>query len=371
MSNFKHTVRAAVLETFNAPLVIKDVEIAEPAEGEVLVRTAAVGICHSDLHFIEGFRPGFPLPAVLGHEVAGVVEAIGPGVRGLEPGDHVVGTLAAHCGHCPQCVNGRIVLCQDTTVKQPPGQARRLRANKADVTQTYNLSAFAEKMLVHHSTLVRIRKDMPLDRAALLGCAVLTGAGAVFHTARVRPGSTVAVIGCGGIGLSTINGALIAGAARIIAVDRLATKLVMARDFGATDTVDATQGDVVQAVQALSPGGVDYAFECIGRPDTVDQCWAMLRPAGIATVLGVFGPNTKVSVGGADFLLEKQLRGSMLGSARPPQDIPALVELYLQGRLKLDELISQRISLDQINEAFAALKQGAVARSVIVFDTTT
>lgn len=371
MNKQPQTVRAAVLNAFNTPLIIQDIEIATPAEGEVLVRTAAVGICHSDLHFIEGFRPGFPLPAVLGHEVAGIVEAVGPGVRGLEPGDHVVGTLAAHCGHCAQCVNGRMVLCQDTSVKQPPGQASRLRAGQTKVTQTYNLSGFAEKMLVHHSTLVRIRKDMPLDRAALLGCAVLTGAGAVFHTASVRPGSTVAVIGCGGIGLATINGARIAGAARIIAIDRLPYKLAMAKDFGATDTVDATQGDVVQAVQAMAPGGVDFSFECIGRSDTVDQAWAMLRPAGIATVLGVFGPNAQVSVSGSDFLLEKQLRGSMLGSARPPLDIPALVDLYMQGRLELDALISQRISLDQINEAFAALKQGAVARSVIVFDGPT
>jgi S-(hydroxymethyl)glutathione dehydrogenase/alcohol dehydrogenase len=361
-------MKAAVLEQFNAPLVIREVHLGEPGPHEVRLKTAAVGVCHSDLHFIEGFRPGLPLPAVLGHEVAGIVEQVGSGVQDLRPGDHVVGTLAAFCGHCPQCIGGRLVLCQDTAVKQPPGQARRLMSGGRHVSQVYNLSGFAEHMLVHRSTLVRIRKDMPLDRAALLGCAVTTGVGAVTRTARVRPGSTVAVVGCGGIGLATINGALIAGAARIIAIDRLPHKLQMARLFGATDVVDASDQDVVEAVQQLTAGGVEYAFECIGLPATVEQCWRMLRPGGIATVVGVFGPSTKIEIGGADFLLEKQLRGSMLGSARAPEDIPALVELYLQGRLKLDELISRRMGLEGVNEAFEALKRGEVARSVIVFD---
>lgn len=361
-------MKAAVMERFGAPLVIREMTLREPGPDEVLVRTAAVGVCHSDVHLHEGIRPGLPLPAVLGHEVAGIVERVGSAVRDLQAGDHVVGTLAAFCGHCPQCLAGRLVLCQDTDVKQPPGQAKRLQSAGQHVSQVYNLSGFAEQMLVHRSTLVRIRKDMPLDRAALLGCAVTTGVGAVVRTARVRPGSTVAVLGCGGIGLSTVNGAVIAGAARIVAIDTMAQKLEMARAFGATDTVDASSTDAVEAIRALTGGGVDYAFECIGLPATVEQCWNMLRPGGIATVVGIFGPSTKVAVSGADFLLEKQLRGSMLGSACVPEDIPALVEYYLQGRLKLDALISQRIRLEDVNDAFAALKRGELARSVIVFD---
>ena len=361
-------MKAAVLEAFHQPLVIRDITLGEPGPDEVLVKTAAVGICHSDIHMWEGFRPALPLPAVLGHEVAGVVQRVGSAVQDLEPGDHVVGTLSAFCGHCPQCIAGRLVLCQDTSVKQPPGQARRLSSRTGPVSQIYNLSGFAEQMLVHRSTLVRISKSMPLDRACLLGCALTTGTGAVFRTAQVRAGSTVAVIGCGGIGLATLNGAQIAGATKIIAIDVNPQKLELAKRFGATDVVDASNGDVVGIVRQLTGGGVDYAFECIGLPATVEQCWAMLGPAGIATVLGVFGPTAKVSIGGADFLQEKQLRGSMLGSVRAPHDIPALVELYLQGRLKVDELISRRITLEQVNEGFEALKRGEVARSVIVFD---
>lgn len=361
-------MKAAVLEVFNQPLVIRDIAIGEPGAHDVLVKTAAVGICHSDVHMWEGFRPALPLPAVLGHEVSGIVEAVGVGVRDLAPGDHVVGTLSAYCGHCPQCIAGRLVLCQDTSVKQPPGQARRLSSHSGPVSQIYNLSGFAEKMLVHRSTLVRITKAMPLDRAALLGCALATGTGAVFRTAQVRAGSTVAVIGCGGIGLATLNGAQIAGAARIVAIDTLPHKLELAKRFGATDVIDASAGDVVEKVRALTGGGVDYAFECIGLPATVEQAWAMLKPAGVATVLGVFGPTAKVSLAGADLLQEKQLRGSMLGSVRAPEDIPALVDLYLQGRLKVDELISRRIALEQINDGMEALKRGEVARTVVVFE---
>ena len=361
-------MQAAVLEEFNQPLVIRDIALAAPGPDEVLVRTAAVGVCHSDLHMLEGFRPALPRPCILGHEVSGIVEQVGSAVRDLQPGDHVVGALVASCGHCPQCTRGRLVLCQDTDVKQPPGQARRITAAGQHMAQIYNLSGFAEKMLVHRSTLVKIRRDMPLDRAALLGCAVVTGTGAVFRTAQVPPGATVAVLGCGGIGLATVNGALIAGARRIIAIDTQPAKLALARQFGATDVVDARDGDVAETVKAMTHGGVDHALECIGNAATVEQCWRMLGPGGVATIVGVFGPTAKITLGGADLILEKQLRGSMLGSARIAEDIPNLVDLYLQGRLKLDELIAERIRLDQINEAFVAMKRGDVARSVVVFD---
>ena len=364
-------VKAAEREQFGAPLVIRDIDLAPTAAGEVRVKVAAVGVCHSDINLFEGMRPTLPLPAVLGHEVSGIVAEVGAGVTRLRPGDRVVGTLAPFCGHCGECVSGRSVLCGDTHVKQAPGKARRLTLGGRHVSQLYNLSAFAEEILVHESALVKIRDDMPLDRAALLGCAVLTGVGAVNRTAEVRPGASVAVVGCGAIGLAAINGASVAGAIRIVAVDRNPVKLELASRFGATDFVIAggSPEATVAEVRRLSQGGVDHAFECVGNPTTVAQCWKMLRPAGIATILGVLGPQAQVHLDGDDFLLQKQIRGSLLGSARPTVDIPYLVDLYLGGRLALDDLISRRIPLADINEAIAAIQRGEVARSVVVFDT--
>ncbi len=360
-------MKAAVLPAFGQPLVIQDLEIAAPGPHEVLVTTAAVGLCHSDLHFIEGMLP-FPLPGVLGHEVSGIVASVGEGVKDLRPGDHVVGALSVFCGLCRNCLGGRFALCQDTDVKQPPGKARRLSHMGQPISQVFNLSGFAEQMLVHRNALVKIRDDMPLDLAALLGCAVITGTGAVFRAAAVRAGSTVAVIGCGGVGLAALNGAAIAGASRIVAVDTSSEKLELARSFGATEGVLATEGDVVAQVQALTGGGVDYSFECIGLPATVEQAFRMLQPGGTAMVLGLFPPGVRISVEGSHFFLEKQLKGSALGSARIREDIPKLVDWYLQGRLNLKDLVSQRIRLDDINAGFEAMKGGRVARSVIVFD---
>lgn len=358
-------VRAAVLRKAGEPLTIEEVELASPGADEVVVRTAAVGLCHSDLHVIDGKLP-MPLPAVLGHEVAGVVEAVGSHVTDLQPGDHVVGFLTAHCGHCRQCESGHQVLCQNPEVKAPPGALRRIEQNGEQINQIFNLSGFAEAMLVHRRALVKIREDMPLDRAALLGCAVLTGTGAVFRSAKVQPGSTVAVIGCGGIGLSTINGAAIAGAARIIAIDTLPGKLEMAKNFGATDVINAAETDPVQAVMELT-GGVEYAFECIGLKATVEQAYGMLAPAGLATVIGVLAPGDMVELPGLQFLQEKKIQGSFLGSSLLTVDINRLVELYLKGDLKLDQLVSKRITLDEINEGFRDMQQGTVARSVVMF----
>ncbi|MDE1947256.1 MAG: Zn-dependent alcohol dehydrogenase [Burkholderiales bacterium] len=360
-------MKAAVLEAFGQDLVIQDLAIAAPGPNEVLLKTAAVGLCHSDLHFIQGMYK-FPLPGVLGHEVSGIVEAVGACVNDLRPGDHVVGALSVFCGTCRQCLGGRFALCQDGDVKQPPGKAERLARGEQKVSQVFNLSGFAEQMLVHRNALVKIREDMPLDRAALLGCAVITGTGAVFRNAQVSPGSTVAVVGCGGVGLAAINGARIAGAARIIAIDTQPAKLELARRFGATDGVLAGDGDVVAKVVEMTQGGVEFAFECIGLPAAVEQCFKMLEPGGTATVVGLFAPGVKLQVEGSGFFLEKKLRGSALGSARIREDIPRLVEHYLQGRLNLDDLISRRIRLEEINEGFAAMTRGEVARSVIVFD---
>src|SRR5882724_4421751 len=256
-------MKAAVLHAPNQPLTIEEVALTKPQAREVLLRTAFAGLCHSDLHFIEGLYP-HPTPCVLGHESAGVVEAVGDGVTYVKPGDHVITCLSVFCGTCSQCVTGHPNLCENTEVKMLPGAARRLSWKNQVLHQFMNLSSFADHMLVHENAIVKIDPDVPLDRAALVGCGVTTGVGAVFNTAKVEPGTTVAVIGCGGIGLNCIQAAAIAGAGRVIAVDRIQEKLDLATVFGATDTIDASAGTSVQQVIELSGGGVHYAFEAIG-----------------------------------------------------------------------------------------------------------
>ena len=256
-------MKAAVLREINQPLTIEDVRTANPGPREVLIRTVAAGVCHSDLHFQNGSYP-YPLPSVLGHESAGIVEAVGSDVHYVKPGDHVITCLSAFCGHCEYCLTGRMVLCREPELSRRPDEAPRLSAGGQPIAQFLNLSSFAETMLVHEHALAKIRDDMPLDRAALIGCGVTTGVGAVIHTAAIEPGSTVAVIGCGGVGLSCINGADIAGASRIIAIDTVASKLELSRKFGATDTVNAAEVDPIEAVREMTGGGVHYSFEAIG-----------------------------------------------------------------------------------------------------------
>ncbi len=360
-------MRAAVLESAPGHLSIVDVSLDKPAAGEVLVKTAAAGLCHSDLHFMENLYP-HPLPAVLGHEAAGVVEAVGEGVTYVQPGDHVITCLSAYCGGCDYCLTGRLALCNNRkAIERPEGGGSRLSMNGEHVHQFMRLSSFGEQMLVHEHAVVKISKDMPLDRAALIGCGVTTGVGAVFRTAAVQPGSTVAVIGCGGIGLNCIQGARIAGAGRIIAIDLNPMKLDLAKMFGATDVINATDVDAVAAVKELTKGGVEYSFEAIGSKTAAEQSFQMLRAGGVATVIGMIPYGVKIELHGADLLSEKKIQGSNMGSNRFRVDMPRYVDLYMQGRLKLDELVSARIKLDDINQGFATMKTGSVARSVIVF----
>jgi S-(hydroxymethyl)glutathione dehydrogenase/alcohol dehydrogenase len=305
-----------------------------------------------------------PCPAVLGHESAGVVEAVGEGVRAVRPGDHVITCLSAYCGACENCLTGRLSICTSKAGLQRPG---RITRNGEPVHQFLQLSSFAEMMLVHEHAVVAIDKGMPLDRAALIGCGVTTGLGAVFRTARIEAGESVAVIGCGGIGLNVVQGARIAGAARIIAVDMNPAKLELAQEFGATDVIDASGTDPVKAVLELSRGGVHHAFEAIGNKNAAEQAFYMLRQGGTATVIGMIPVGQKIELSGAHFLHERRIQGSNMGSNRFPIDMPRYVDLYMQGRLKLDELVSARIRLDDINDGFAAMKQGTVARSVILF----
>ena len=357
-------MRAAVLREVGKPLEIEEVSIAKPRSREVLVRTAATGVCHSDLHFVNGAYP-HEFPVVLGHESAGVVEEVGDAVTYVKPGDHVITCLSVFCGECEHCLVGRMSLCQ--VLKAPEHSEGLLRAADGPMHQFANLSSFAEQMIVHEHALVKIREDMPFDRAALIGCGVTTGVGAVFHTAAVEPGATVAVVGCGGVGLAAVNGAAIAGASRIIAIDLVGSKLNLAKAFGATDVIDASEEDPVRRVRALTGGGVHYSFEAIGNKLAAEQCFRMLRAGGTATVIGMIPVGTKIELHGPDFLQEKKIQGSNMGSNRFRIDMPRFVDFYLAGKLHLDLMISRRIRLDEINEALAELERGELARSVITF----
>src|SRR5258707_4176698 len=286
-------MKAAFLHEVNQPLVIEDVSVPNPGPREVLIRSRSAAFCHSDLHFMEGLYP-HPLPAVLGHESAGVVEKVGSDVNYVKPGDHVVTCLSVFCGTCDNCTTGRTVLCTDTTVKMLPGQSNRLSwARSEKLNQFLTLSSFAEQMLVHENAIVKIRKDMPLELAALIGCGVITGYGAVVNTAGVRPGETVAVIGCGGVGMAAINGAAIAGAGRIIAIDTNPAKLQLATKLGATDLVNPKEGDPVAKVKEITGGGLQYSFEVLGSQIIAEQAFAMLGPGGLATVVGMVPFGTK------------------------------------------------------------------------------
>lgn len=358
---------AAVAHDMPGELCVEEVEIASPGPREALVRTAAAGVCHSDLHLVDGLYP-WPTPAVLGHESAGVVEEVGPGVSYVAPGDHVVTCVSVFCGECEECLTGRPALCSNPSVRRDPDAPPRLRQGGTAVSQFAELGSFAERLLVHERAVVKIPTDIPLESAALVGCAVITGVGAVWHTAQVPPGATVAVIGCGGIGLSCVQGARLAGAARIIAIDQAGAKLERALRLGATDAVDASSADAVGEVRALTGTGVHYSFEAIGLSRTVEQAWAMLRPGGTATAIGMLPMTASVTIAGLDLLSEKKLQGCLMGSNRFRVDMPRILDLYRQGRLELDEMITARLPLTAINQAFEALRSGEGARNVIVFE---
>lgn len=357
-------MKAAVMYGVNQPLAIEDIDVDEPQAGEVLVKTSASGVCHSDLHFMEGSYPT-RTPIVLGHESAGVVEKVGEGVTRVKPGDRVVIAFVTSCGQCDNCVTGKPYLCNNSGSLARNG---RISLKGEPIAQFANMSAFAEYQLVSENACVHVPDNVPMEVAALVGCSVMTGVGAVTNTAKVPVGSTVAVVGAGGVGLNVIQGAKLAGASRIIAIDLLENKLAAAREFGATDVVDASSTDAVQKVQELTGGGVDFAFEAIGLAKTAEQCFAMTKRGGRAVVVGMIPVTQMVSVPGAAFLGEKGIIGSFYGSTRQTYDMPWLMELYAQGRLKISELITKRWPLDQINEAYDALKAGEVNRSVLVFD---
>ena len=365
-------MRAAILRDDSGTLNIEDVTIDKPDRNEVLIKTVASGLCHSDLHFIDGSWSFLAMyPMLLGHEAAGVVQAVGEDVVGIQTGDHVITCLSMFCGYCERCLTGHSYICserQQVQARQPGNQPRITDNDGAEVNQFTGIGSFGEEMLVHQNGVVKISNDMPLDRAALVGCGVTTGVGAVFRSAEVKPGSTVAVVGCGGVGISTIQGAHLAGARQIIAVDLEQQKLDWATQLGATHTVNPNDGDPVAQVLELTSGGVDYSFEAIGLKQTAEQAYGMIRAGGLATIMGMIPPGVNLEIDGADlFLSAKRLQGSIMGSNNFKVDMPHLCDLYLGGRLKLDEMVSRTITLDEINDGFTAMKNGEVVRAVIDF----
>lgn len=361
-------MQAAVCHTFGQPLVIQEVEIDPPGPGEVKVHLAATGICHSDIHMIRG-EWGGDLPVVAGHEAAGVVTEVGINVTLTQPGDAVVVSLLRSCGRCFYCSTGSIHLCEGTFALET--ETRLHSHERAPILQGIGVGAFAEDVIVDQSQVVQVPADLPLDRAALLACGVITGLGAVINTARVPPGSSVVVMGTGGVGLNSIQGAVLAGAQRIIAVDLLEMKLAAAQTFGATDTINARQQDAVEAVKDLTAGrGADYVFVTVGSTVAVAQGFGMLAKHGTLVIVGLPESGALAALPVADFpLYERRVIGSFMGSTRLRVDVPRLAELYRQGRLKLDELITARYPLGQINEAIAAMESGAALRNLLMFSS--
>ncbi|EQB14941.1 Zn-dependent alcohol dehydrogenase [Sphingobium lactosutens] len=360
-------MKAAVLNATGNRFEIEDIDIAAPIGREVLVEVKASGLCHTDLHFAHNDF-GVPLPAVFGHELAGIVKAIGPDVREFAIGDHVAAALIQYCGHCLSCLSGRTFQCDSPGESlRDPAQGQRLTYKGEAVTPAFGTSAFAEMSLVHENQLAKIPKDIPFPQACILGCGTITGAGTAINTANVRPGDTVAVIGVGGVGLNAISGAKLAGATRIIAIDLQPAKLELSKRFGATDTVNSAETDPVAEVLRLTGGGVDHAFEVIGLKSTSEQAILMTRVGGGAYLIGVHKPGTKLEIPLMEALLPKQrkVQGVMMGSTNIKHDIPMYAQLYLEGRLNLDDLVSREINISQINEAYEALKGGTIARSII------
>ncbi len=360
-------MKAAVLNKIDATFDIEDIQIDKPKGREVLVEIKASGLCHSDLHMAENDF-GVPLPAVFGHELAGIVKEVGPDVREFKVGDHVVGSLIQYCGHCEACLDGRTYQCEHPNeTMRSPDEGQRLTRDGQPLTPVFGTSAFAEYSLVHENQLAKVPDEIPFPQASILGCGCVTGAGAAINTAAVKPGDTVAVIGVGGVGLNVISGAKLAGAARIVAVDMQPAKEELARKFGATDFISAGEGDAVEAVRALTGGGVDHAFEVIGLKSTSEQSIKMARKGGGAYLIGIHKPGAPINVDVLIDLIVNQVsvKGVYMGSTNIKHDIPMYANLYLQGRFNLDDLISKEINIAEINDAYQELKKGMIARSVI------
>ncbi len=366
-------MRAAVFYEPNKPLVIEEVEVDPPKEGEILVKMAAAGVCHSDHHAMTGEMP-ISTPVILGHEGAGIVEEVGPGVTSLKPGDHIASVWRYACGTGEYCLVARPQLCPTSALMRTNASladgTRRFRMGKTEVGHHLGVSTFSEYSVMSEKSALKIRDDMPLEMAAVVSCAVITGFGAVVNAAQVRPGESVAVFGTGGIGLNAVQGAAIVGADPIIAVDVFPNKLDMGEKFGATHLVNASDEDPVKRIRELTGGqGVHHAIEAIGNTEVATQCFNAIRRGGTAVMIGITNPKATAAIPTLDLVTqEKKLIGSLYGSSVPRHMVPRLIELYMAGKLNLTDLLSRSYPLDRINEAYDALIAGEVARSVIVFD---
>jgi S-(hydroxymethyl)glutathione dehydrogenase / alcohol dehydrogenase len=363
--------QAAVLYELKQPLVVEDVEVLEPGPHEVVVRYVASGVCHSDLHVITGDMT-HPLPVVLGHEGAGVIESVGSAVEWVRPGDHVVTSYIPSCGRCAYCVVGRPNLCalRDQPRHLMLDGTSRFRKGGQALHHFLQVSSYATRAVLLEDGVIPIRKDAPLDVVCLVSCAVTAGAGAVINRARVPVGSTVAVFGCGGVGLNTIQAAALMGAAKIIAVDVVPQKLAWAEEFGATHAVNAAGEDPVRRIKEITGrDGADFAFEVVGTQRTIEQALACVHRGGMTVIIGISPAGTRLSIDPTLLLQERVLTGSSFGGSRQKVDLPMLIDLFMDGKLKIRELISRRLPLQEINHAFDLMQQGEVKRSVLVYDS--
>jgi alcohol dehydrogenase len=373
-------IKAAVLYAMDAkppfaesrPLSIQDVDLAPPGPGEILVKIGAAGLCHSDLSVINGHRPR-PMPMALGHEAAGIVEALGDGVTDLQRGDHVVLVFVPSCGHCEPCAEGRPALCEPGAAANGSGTllsgARRLSRNGQPIHHHLGCSVFAEYATVSRRSAVRIERELPLDEAALFGCAVLTGVGAVVNTAQVRVGSSVAIIGLGGVGLAAVLGANAAGARQIVAVDLSDDKLALAKALGATHTFNAANPDCKDEIRQASGGGVAFAFEFAGSVRALELAYGITRRGGTTVTAGLPPPTAMFPLPPVNLVAEERtVKGSYIGTCVPSRDIPRYIDLYRQGKLAVNRLMSGRLKLEDINRGFDLLNEGRAVRQVVVFD---
>lgn len=364
------SMKAAVLYDPNTPLKVEKVTLEEPETNEVLVKIVATGICHSDLHFMKGEMP-VPVPVVPGHEGAGIVEKVGPGVTTLQVGDHVVMMVSFSCGKCRYCIEGKPTMCVENLPIQSmatlPGGGKRLHKDKNELNHLFGLASYAEYAVVHERSCVKVREDAPLNVVCLLGCGTSTGVGAAINSTGIKPGESIAIFGCGGVGLSAVIGAKLAGAGKIIAIDTLDKKLAMAKKLGADYLINASQDDPMAKVMEITGGGADYALECIGNVNVMAQAFASIRFGGKLIVVGMAPLGTTLSIATYEFLLGKTITGTVQGDINPQIDIPRYIDLFMDGRLPIDKLISKSYTLDEINDAFKDLEKGETIRSIIKF----
>jgi len=362
-------MKAAVLYEIDTPLKLEDVTLDDPQENEILVKLEATGVCHSDLHYMKGDIP-LPVPFVPGHEGAGIVEKVGPCVTTVKPGDHVILMVAISCGKCSYCLSGRPTLCVENLPIQMmatlPGGGVRLHKGEQAINHLFGLACFAEKVVVHKRSAVKIREDAPMDVVCLLGCAAGTGIGAVINATKAKPGESIAIFGCGGVGMSAVIGAKLVGA-KVIAIDTLDSKLKKAKELGADYVINASQDDPQVKITEILGGGADYAIECIGKVDVIAQALNCIRSGGLLIIAGMPPLVDMLTIPPFQFLMGKTITGSIQGDIVAPVDIPRYVNLFMEGKLPIDKLITRTYKLEQINEAFEALKKGEVIRSVIKY----